>query len=228
MWYLGFDCATKTFAYSLSHIDLTRMEEYKKTLDDIQRRKNVAAVDAVDALLAEAHKLDLDTKSMIKILCGKTINLVEYGSDYGTVSRIKSLKKSIDEHVLPAIACIPKDELLIVVEYQMGQNSDSRSIMYALVALFADYEIVIVGPSLKNKVSLSKDGKYSVFLKKYKSSYSANKAHAVYNFEHIVRLFTSDIGSLKKKDISHIADSFMQVVGFVLFGERVDVAKLKF
>jgi len=100
----------------------------------------------------------------------------------------------------------------------MGPNARARAIAAALVAFFAAERVVIVGPSLKNRVSVSAEGQYGHFLRRYSNSYGANKAHASFNFAALERTFGSSIPPTPAARRGHIADSCMQVLGFVLYG----------
>ena len=87
--------------------------------------------------------------------------------------------------------------------------------------------VVIVGPSLKNRVSVSAEGQYGHFLQRYSNSYGANKAHALFNFAALERVFGSGIPPTPPTRRGHIADSCMQVLGFVLHGaDEKDAARM--
>jgi hypothetical protein len=87
----------------------------------------------------------------------------------------------------------------------------------ALIALFSSYVVRLIHPSLKNKVYTCEDGKHKHFIKKYSSLYTANKEHSKYNFFIIEKIFSSSIPLTNKNDRGHIADSFMQVLGYLLY-----------
>ena len=103
----------------------------------------------------------------------------------------------------------------------MSANPKARMIFAALIAIFADYDVVLVNPSLKNKIYLSEEGKHKHFIKKYSQLYSANKAHAKYNFMLIEQIFGSpqSIANSSNANKGHIADAFMQILP-VLAGDR--------
>ena len=90
-------------------------------------------------------------------------------------------------------------------------------IFAALIAVFADYDVKLVNPSLKNKIHFSEEGKHKHFIKKYSQLYSANKAHTKYNFEQIERIFGTNIKKSTNTERGHIADSFMQILGKLYF-----------
>jgi hypothetical protein len=202
MYYLSFDCATKTFAYSLSYVNLDIKEQlnvFKKTFD-FENCKD----------------------SIINIMDGAMIDFFPNIPDakIDTVDRIVKMSNYIKQIIFPKIKEIPIPHIEIFIEFQMGSNHKARMISSALIAIFSEYKVRLINPSLKNKVYVSEEGKHKHFIKKYSSLYSANKEHAKYNFSQIEKVFKSNIAGTKKSDRGHIADSFMQVLGFILYGAK--------
>jgi len=115
--------------------------------------------------------------------------------------------------VRPALALhVPPGEAYrVIVEYQM--EDPMRKISDALVALFADDDVIIVGAALKNTLHTCEEGRYYHFAAKYARAYDANKAHAKFNFRKIEEAFGSGIPPSTAALRGHIADSFMQVLG---------------
>lgn len=221
-FFLGFDCATKTFAFSLSYVDLTPKINKWATLNELLNRAKVAppeeALKIIDGIAPSIEALDRQSKYIV-LIDGETKDLFPGRADktIKTVERIKAVCKYVNERIKPAIADMPN--LKVIVEFQMGQNPDARTVASALITLFADYDVMLVGPSLKNKVSVSSEGAYSNFTSKYASNYSANKAHAKYNFMQIEKIFGTSIPETKPASLrGHIADSFMQVLGYLIYG----------
>lgn len=199
-WYLGFDCATKTFAFSLSRIDL---EAYKadrlslrSQLDNLRKTPDYKKIE----------ELDVQTKSYIYIADGETIDLFpgRRDADVSTIERIRAVSRYIKARIIPSIVKFTDGEKIrVVVEFQMGHNARARAVSDAIITLFCEDEIILVGPSLKNKIYTCEEGKYCYFAEKYITSYSANKAHTKYNFSHLERLFGSGLVNMSdaKKDI---------------------------
>ncbi len=233
-WFLGFDCATKTFAYSLSWVDLTAGGEIRRQLDaakELLRRAEAFnradnIVEARKAATAAAEAVQsVDARSrFIRIVAGGVKDLFPGRADkeISTVERIRGVKAYIETNVIPAIAAdIPDGSPpRVVVEFQMGPNAPSRVVAAALITLFADYDVFIVGPSLKNKVAIGEKGRYCYFAEKYKTNYTSNKAHARYNFEQIEKVFGTGIPPTSPPALrGHIADSFMQILGHLMYGD---------
>jgi hypothetical protein len=137
----------------------------------------------------------------------------------------------------------------VLIEYQMSANDKSRCVSQQLIYHYSDYtginsdckgitkkdlknkeggkretSIHLVGPSLKNKIHFSPDLTHSVFTDKYMSKYTANKNHTkanllfflkVYKLEHLIK-----DNNIKKKNIDDIADAFMQIHGWLIYGVR--------
>lgn len=147
-----------------------------------------------------------------KITFMKVFDLTE-GKIYTTIERARLLKTC-----LSSIEIIP---YLVLVEYQMSANDKSRCISQQIVYHYVDIcEVVLVGPSLKNKICLSADNSlaHGTFMEKYSSKYMANKNHTKANFlywlasNNCSRLIADN--KIKKKNIDDIADAFMQILGY--------------
>ncbi len=125
--------------------------------------------------------------------------------------------------VRPAVAAAggASPNLTVLVEYQMGPNARARVIAAALVALFHDADVRIVGPSLKNRVAVIPAGRYCYFVEKYKSKYTANKAHTIFNFAQLETAFGTQIPATKLSR-GHLADAVMQIFGYVVHGSDVE------
>jgi len=253
--YLSFDCATKTFAFCVCRVSPPILNSApalraRLTAARALAARAAAAAAAGDAAAAErlaaaaaaaAAALDRETAAAVELVDGDVVDLApgRADADVSTIERIQALAKYIAARVRPALAAALAQELalapppsqsqspLIVIEYQMGPNARARAIAAALVAFFAAERVVIVGPSLKNRVSVSAEGQYGHFLQRYSNSYGANKAHALFNFAALERVFGSGIPPTPPARRGHIADSCMQVLGFVLHGaDEKDAARM--
>ena len=167
--------------------------------------------------------LDVETAALIHAADGETTDLVPGVPDkqIPTVKRLRALARHVKTRVLPAVeACVPAGEpLRVLVENQMSYGVQNRAIMCALVALFAEHDVVIVGPTLKNKVATCEEGRYCHFAAKYAAAYGANKAHALFNFLRLEALFGTAIPATRPASLrGHIADGLMQILGHLLYG----------
>lgn len=219
--FLGFDCATKTLAYGIISIDLERYAKRRVVLW-------LLVLKAVRGLLspAELVRLNAETRGFIRIPHGAVTDLFPGRRDasISTVERIRGLAEYVEGTIMPKVAGYPGIEP--VVEFQMGPNAPARTIAASLITLFHKYKVFIVGPSLKNKVALCEEGRYCYFIEKYKKAYDANKAHAKFNFAELERLFPSAIPPTKPAALrGHIADSVMQILGYLMFGNTEDPEK---
>jgi hypothetical protein len=129
-----------------------------------------------------------------------------------------------------------KTPIHVLVEYQMGPNDKSRNVgsqilyhystmdMGFLSANFTTiytpevkYKVVIVGPSLKNKICLVFGGSLSDFIPLYAKNYDANKAHSKFNFlgwlEKQGR--SALIKNIKNKNLDDIADACTQAIAWL-------------
>lgn len=212
-YYLSFDCATKTFAYVLVKINLTYLflnfNEIKQVLDFVKSDPN-----KYKGLI---EKITDITSTTIQIIHADCIDLFPNvpDKDIDTVNRIKTMTTYVKTHIYPLITDIETDKLDIVIEFQMSYNTQSKIISIGLISLFTDYSVYLVNPSLKNKIYLSDSSKHNHFIDKYKSNYTANKAHALHNFKLFEEIFDQTI-SLSNSVKGHVADAFLQILGLIL------------
>lgn len=247
-WYLGFDCATKTFAFNICRVDSIAMHDLGQFLQTMALRRRLLVARALhqradDALqagdLATAHMIISQLRPAIEILLADTaiIKLADGGvvdlapgrpdADVGTVERIQALATYVTTRIRPALAACGAENCTVVIEYQMGPNARARAIAAALVALFATETVLFVGPSLKNRICTGAAGQYGNFAQKYSNSYGANKAHAIHNFAVIESVFGTAIPATSVALRGHIADSFMQVLGYLRYGvDEKNAAKM--
>lgn len=222
-WFVGFDCATKTFAFSIAYIDLSRADEFQTRFAAV---KTLWQKYGDSSTIDELHN---DMKNCIRIMDGETVELFPGIPDksISTVDRIKAVSNYVKKRIIPSIEKYIDRPYQVVIEFQMGANSNSKAVTCALIALFAEEDTILVGPTLKNKISLCAEGEYAVFAEKYKTAYGANKAHAVYNFMYIERLFGTNIPETNPKSLrGHIADSFMQILGHLIYGKNTKQLQL--
>jgi hypothetical protein len=177
--------------------------------------------------------IDAETRNFVRIIDGSTADLFpgRADDDIPTVERLRAVARYVASRVRPAVAAIvpPGERLRVVVEFQMGPNAKARAVAAALIALFSEEDVIIVGPTLKNKIATCEEGRYCYFAERYKTSYSANKAHASYNFARLEALFGSTIPPTVPATLrGHIADSFMQVIGYLVHGPDEKMAALCF
>jgi hypothetical protein len=129
---------------------------------------------------------------------------------------VKAAAKYVNDTVKPTLAKVrkPDEPVQVIIEFQMGPNAQARTIASALLALFYEYEVRLVPPAMKNTIALLPEGKYCFFSEKYKSKYTANKAHAKFNFAHLEKVMGTDIPKLKL-DRGHVADAILQIFGML-------------
>ena len=246
-WHLGFDCATKTFAFSLSRVDLEafaagreRIRAQARAILEVVRRAEglshedpAAAARLVDEVAPATAELDAETRDFVRIVDGETVDLFpgRADNDIPTVERLRAVARYVADRIRPVVAASvpPGERLRVVVEFQMGPNARARAVAAALIALFAEEDVIIVGPTLKNKVATCEEGRYCYFAERYKTAYSANKAHASYNFARLEEVFGTGIPPTVPAALrGHIADSFMQVIGYLVYGPDEKMAALCF
>lgn len=228
---LSFDVATKSLAVSLISYNeniqriqdkLDAYMQYKLQLDefnDLHSHNNCLL--KFEELLKFTND-NINDSICIKYLEVKDLIPGKKLSETNTIDRTLALHNYLKELDLKLNELLNSNiqNLYILVEYQMGPNDKSRVISSQLLLHFMKYvesnspNIHLIGPTLKNTIHIGSgdDGIYSNFVEKYKNNYTANKAHAKYNFLKLIDLLgcANMIYDIKKKNLDDIADSVMQ------------------
>jgi hypothetical protein len=128
------------------------------------------------------------------------------------VDRIGAVVKYVDG--LPTIT----PDTHVLIEYQMATNFKSRTVATALAALYAQrgHKITFVMPLLKNRVNFTRELHYVMIQRNYKTTYTANKRHAILNVGYLAEHFGWQI-NVQKKLLSHVSDAVMQTLGHIKF-----------
>ena len=210
--YLSFDVATKSLAFSVVKLPTDIPKEFNQIRNQIEEITEESQIQAIHDRV----------KSFITIMDGSVDNLVpdKKDKDISEVERLRALIGYYKTKLLPMMTIheLTPENTVILIEYQMSPNFKARTICSGLITLLYEYEIHIVKPILKNRINLTPDGHWINFVKKYKTLYTANKKHAIYNFEWMIQRFTiAENLKFTKTQISHVADAFMQTIGFVKF-----------
>jgi hypothetical protein len=265
--YLGFDAATKTFAWSLARLDLGLvpgiLAEFAAARRDLTKlHARAAAGETSPDVLAEIQRLTGVLASLqaaidatICVLAGAVIDLAPGVADNAlpTIARLRAVTHYVRDVVCAAVdqaradaaradrvqtdaaradaaradaartdrvqASEDANRLHVVVEYQLGDNAPARAVANALVTLFADDDVVLVGASLKNTIALGPGLALGDFIPKYTKLYTANKNHARANFDRVLELFPNALKPVNAAGRGHIADSFMQILGMLVNGD---------
>jgi hypothetical protein len=245
-WFVSFDCATKTFAFTVGRVDLAgynlakaRLQKSVAAARAIVDRANLACKKPVDRasldgllrLVDGAAKAvsaaEAETREFLRIEDGETVDLApgRADKDVSTVERVRAAVRYVNGRVRESMRChIPAGERYqVIIEFQMGINAPARVVAPALVGQFAEEDVIIVGPALKNKIAVCPEGRRCFFAEKYTNNYGANKAHATFNFLRLEAIFGSGIPPTKPASLrGHMADSFMQVLGHLVHGAKED------
>lgn len=229
-FYLGFDCATKTFGFILIELHAeafrTRREHLYRRLQEVKRMVKERSAD-IEELRNAITELEEETSSYLRLLDGETRDLVPDRPDkeIHTIERLRALRAYVGTRVLESVKRNVTGPLEIAIEFQEGANAKARIISPALAILFlercTDSRVYFVGPSLKNKLHFDEKGQYRNFAAKYIRSYDANKAHAKYNFAVLEQLFGTQVPQTSPPSLrGHIADAALTVLGHLYYGDR--------
>ena len=246
MLIVSFDIASKSLAMSIIDFDdnyLTQLNEIStKFRVDI---KNASAIDATTIALDVVNQLANVYDNIFNLRLIDVVDLIPGKKVKNTTSMLRSTRlagylqqvdKVIEQQV--KIGYRGNEEIKIFLEYQMSANFKSNFIFSQIMGHFSNkdyefkstleitkekfkrkYDVVVIKPSLKNKLNLDKDKDYSYFMGKYAKKQSANKAHAKANLLYWLKQHDKEniISGIKKGNIDDVADSVTQALAWIIY-----------
>lgn len=224
MYILSFDVATKSLAVSLIKYNYNINDAYAqiKKIYEEYKKENKPTIDKLKSYNLLLDKTNDILHNMISFEMAEVIDLIpdKQIKDTTINERTIRLKNYLIE--LDKKLSLITGDLTILIEYQMGPNDKSRVISSQLLYHFSvNYtKILLIGPSLKNKVFIKNDEKseHSYYLQKHKTNYTANKNHSKYVMQKILNIYKSS-RLIKKIPISNyddIGDSILMSVAYAI------------
>ena len=238
---LSFDVASKSLAVSIVNVN----GEWRRDLREVREgfggvdMSGMGAVEACEHVLRYVSKVREVVDGLVSVEMIDVVDLIPGEKLKGSspVVRANRLRAYLD-----GLGRRLEGEYKVLLEYQMGPNDKSRSVCSQLLYHFSCgdggfrcvneslaggrvgspvYDVEIVGPSLKNKISFDKPHQY--FVKKYAKMYDANKKHSVCNLEYWVRRNKLEkmVERVPKKNMDDVADSVMMALAWVILKSGV-------
>jgi len=197
--YISIDVATKSLA-----IGVYRMKPFR----------DIAKVDTSDPV-----KLNQHLNSIINPIMMKVIDLIDgaHVKDVTIADKAVALKRTliaIDDDIKEEIE---RDNVVVLIEYQMNANHGSNAIFNMIMYHYADrYPIQTIKPSWKNTIAFHPMLTLSTFLGCCSSNYKANKEHCRSNMIYLLTMIErmDMIKGIKKSNQDDIADTLMQCIAY--------------
>jgi hypothetical protein len=217
MYFLSIDVANKSLAISF----LEYNNILSKNVNLIKININNSNISNITDLININNNLNNIIKyyicEVIDLLPNKKVrncNILERSNalkDY-----LRNLKIRIKEY----INNLNISKITLLIENQPSFNDKSRTVFNQIIYAFSKnniYKIKVMNPMYKNFIYFSKELKHYNFIKKYSNNYLANKNHTKENFLYFIENFNmkDKIKKIKKKNYDDIADSFMQIFGYI-------------
>jgi hypothetical protein len=225
-FFLSFDCGTKSLAFTLMQINVPELILVKQEVcGTLQAIKDGRANWSCAFGMIESW--DLRLKSAVRFVSGGVVDLCPGKKDkeIKSVQRIRAVATWINTSIQPIISSFCVEPPIVLVEFQLGANANARTVSTALVTLFANNQIYIVGPALKNQITIYGDphSYWGMFMENLQTNYAANKAHSIYCFRNLAKKLGWTIpGGVSAKHMHDLADSCMQIFGFMRYGNHKD------
>jgi hypothetical protein len=253
MYIISYDVASKSLAVALVWINDNWQTDLEQATYDGVRSINEASStnDQNDIYKAAIDALDriYDILSnIIKPVIFDVVDLIPGKKVKETSVVLRASRLNGYLHMLDSVIKQTTNNKIIkvLIEYQMGPNDQSRNVGSQILShyiasdlnfescnfqpcglILPKYDVSIVGPSLKNQITLIKGFELSHFIQKYTKNYTANKAHSKYNFLTWLKLnkHTDLLKNIKLANHDDIADAFNQCLSWVF--KKSDILKPK-
>jgi hypothetical protein len=209
MYYLSIDVANKSLAVSFIYYNKNHYENFENIIRNNKLTFN--------NLIEINKKLDNIIKYYI---CEVTDLMPNIKVKHTTILfRTKKLKEYIEKLKERINTISQNKKITIIIEKQPSFNDKSKTVYNQLLYSFIEpnYKVNIINPVYKNQVYFNNELRYSTFIQKYANNYIANKNHTKANFLYFLKTFNKEylIKHIKKKNYDDIADSFMQIFGYL-------------
>ncbi len=234
--YLGIDCANKSLAYS--SVTITSMAEIIKCMrhelvnfanenfaDPWSAISPLAknspcfaaifaeqAVGKPEQLLKLLKRLNEIAASRFRLEVGGVIDLIpgRKVKDVHVVERTRLLRNALD--TMPTGA----DKTTVIEEQPPVLNFKSSTVRDQIMMHYCLGKVVMINPTLKNKLYFHDSLKHEHFVAKYAKRYDANKAHTEANLRYFVKTFGCEhaLHGVKNANYPDFADSFMETLAY--------------
>jgi len=224
--YLSFDVANRSIAFTYARFsrpsaasvrELAELEQRAAALSDIAGDLHAGEL---DSMAADIARLDGELQPCCVLRAGSAdLTAGRKVKDVPLIQRLAALRT-----FLRTVAPMP-DEFPpgteVLVELQMGPNAKSHEIECAILYHYAPpsgahWTVRTVGAALKNTLAPAPDGELYHFVERYAKKYDANKAHALFNFNHLARVWNFDAAyappTCDRRHRKDLADSYMQAL----------------
>lgn len=227
---LSFDCAYRTLGVACIDFDilihdkcngiLERLKTFGKLYDDertdINERTDEYILRRLDDFKTIIEEFNHIRTHMMQVHYTEVINVIpkQFGcktKDLSSIERITMLKhvmNDLDKKI--AKICCPE---VVLIEYQMSANDQSREVSHCIAYHYADKaHVESVSPSGKFAVQIC-GITFNEFVAKYASKYTANKAFAIAIVRALYRM--ADIPYADTVATSHVSDAIIQAVYYL-------------
>lgn len=236
---LGIDCANKSIGFAIIIFDLDAISEIKRLNDEFNQSHLFLNIKTVSQV---AFTKLADIALRAANLAGKVMS-IEYLGVFDLLSGIKmadSTTQLRSARLKGAMSIIdamgPFD--WIMIENQMGPNHKTNEVRSQLVYHYSNADsninaypvgqqkipinnqqqiprIDVVGCSYKQTIAIGESGRYTHFIQKYTTQYTANKQHTAYNLRELLKLYSKEdlIADIPDKLVGNAADAALMIIG---------------
>jgi hypothetical protein len=249
MLIVSFDIASKSLAMSIMDFNDKYVVETNLIADNLSLKSHdMDAITLANAAKTAILQIKQILNNVVDLKFVDVVDLVPNKKVSDTKPELRSSRlaayltcvdKLINDHInygYRGSQCIK-----VFLEYQMSSNFKSNFISAQIMQHFIgidygfnsvnlnidkcstqQFEVVIIGPSLKNKINFDKSKQLSYFMGKYTKKYLANKAHAKNNllFWLKTQKKTHLIEKIKNKNLDDIADSVIQALAWMMLKHK--------
>ena len=224
MYFLSIDVANKSLA--ISFLEYNNITSKNINLKKIINNSNISNI-------KDLINLNNNLNTIIKYYICEVIDLLpnKKVKNCNIIERTNALKEYLTNlkiRMNDYINNFKISKIILLIENQPSFNDKSRTAFNQIIYAFSKndiYKIKVMNPMYKNFIYFSQDLKHYNFIKKYSNNYLANKNHTKENFLYFMEKFNmkDKIKKIKKKNYDDIADSFMQIFGYIFIIKKNNI-----
>lgn len=238
-YYLSWDCATKSLAYSLVKIQFDMnaalIDCAKKYAITPNGHKFEQIIDYILTTPTNENTLSLYLevaqimRGFITIVDTNVFDLVpdKKSDDISEVERITALKKTLNElnfNVPIDYVLIEHQPIKLCNTIKTATNIKSSTISHCLVYHYAEHNPILVDPRLKNSISFAPHLSFDTILNNQKeirtsssaAVYCARKKHSKQSLKYFAEKTNTNIKHVSPTYYDDIGDALLQVLGYIV------------
>jgi len=213
---LSFDCANRSLGVLDADVNVEIEQDLIAFAQTDRLCLAIAEAKQGDYTAAYAAVKDLaNITEFIKVRFSGVVDVLGCKlKDTDPIFRVKCLKAALDK-LEPANS----DTFVLIERQPPTRNYKSSSVQDQICMYYADCKLALMNPRAKNRIHVLAGLEHSVFAKRCRDLYTANKQHSAANIAEFSDCFDLHLlDGIKKANHDDIADAVMQMLVAIPMG----------